>query len=58
MTGTVVGPLFRCLKEESGRLSDRIKQNLLKADNVVLTCSKSGKLNRSLVEYWKDQVLP
>lgn len=57
MSGNVVGPLFLCLKEESGRLSDRIKKNLFKADNVVLTCSKSGKLNRSLVEYWKDHVL-
>ena len=57
MSGAVVGPLFLCLKEESGRLGERVKLTLLKPKNVVLTCSKSGKLTTSLVEYWRDEVL-
>jgi hypothetical protein len=30
---------------------------MFKAENIVLTCSKSGKLSRSHVEYWRDNVL-
>ena len=37
-------------------MSDNIKSNLFKADNVVVTCSASGKLTTSLVKYWRDNV--
>ncbi|CAF3482491.1 unnamed protein product [Rotaria sp. Silwood2] len=57
MNGNLVGPLFLCLKEESGRLSENVKRNLFKPNNIILTCSKSGKLTSSLVEYWRDEVL-
>lgn len=56
VSGAVVSPLFLCLKEEYGRLSYRIKENLFNADNIVLSFSISGKQNRSLVEYRRDQV--
>lgn len=57
MGGKVIGPLFLCLKEPTGKLSDNIKKNLFKAKNVVVTCSTSGKLTESLVKYWRDTVL-
>ena len=57
MSGRQIGPLFLCLKEASGRLSDNIKKDLFTASNVVVTCSKSGKLTTSLVQYWIDNVL-
>ena len=57
MSGRQIGPLFLCLKEASGRLSDNIKKNLFTASNVVITCSKSGKLTTSLVQYRIDNVL-
>ncbi|CAM4778789.1 unnamed protein product [Rotaria magnacalcarata] len=57
LNGTVFGPLYVCLKEPSGRISDRIKKNLFNAKNIVLTCSKSGKLTSSLVTYWRDNCL-
>ncbi|CAF1541711.1 unnamed protein product, partial [Rotaria sp. Silwood1] len=38
-------------------MSDRIKNNLFHAQNVVVTCSKSGKLTSSLVTYWRDHCL-
>ena len=44
MSGRQIGPLFLCLKEALGHLSDNIKKNLFTASNVVITCSKSGKL--------------
>ena len=55
--GHLIGPVFVCLKEVKGRMSDNIKAHLFKADNVVCTCSASGKLTTSLVEYWRDTVL-
>ena len=57
MRGNLVGPLFLCLKEASGRLGDTVKKNLFAPSNIVLTCSKSGKLTSSLIEYWRDNVL-
>ena len=57
LSGKIVGPIYLCLKEPKGRMSDNIKAHLYKADNVVVTCSASGKLTTSLVEYWCDHVL-
>ena len=37
-------------------LSD-IRSKLFPASNVIVTCSQSGKLTTSLVEYWRDHVL-
>ncbi|CAF1528982.1 unnamed protein product, partial [Didymodactylos carnosus] len=57
MEGNCVGPIFLCLKEPTGHLSDPVRKSLFQADNVVVTCSKSGKLITSLVECWVDKVL-
>ena len=57
MRRTVFGPLCLCLKEPTGHMSDRIKKNLFHAQNVVVTCSESGKLTSSLVTYWRDHCL-
>ena len=57
LSGKIVDPIYLCLKEPKGRMSDNIKAHLYKADHVVVTCSASGKLTTSLVEYWCDHVL-
>ena len=57
LSGHQIGPLFLCLKEPSGHLSDKITKDLFQAQNIVLTCSKSGKLTTSLVDYWVKNVL-
>ena len=57
LNGTVFGPLYICLKGPSGHLSERVKRNLFNAKNIVLTCSKSGKLTSSLLTYWRDHCL-
>ncbi|CAF2783611.1 unnamed protein product [Rotaria sp. Silwood2] len=57
MEGSVSNPLYICLKEVSGHISENLKKNLFNAKNIVLTCSKSGKLTSSLVTYWRDQCL-
>jgi hypothetical protein len=38
-------------------LSLDIKKKFFSTSNVVVICSSSGKLTRSLVEYWRDHVL-
>ena len=58
LNGKIVGPIYFCLKEPKERMSEKIKAHLCKAENVVVTCSASGKLTTSLVEYWRDHVLP
>ena len=57
MDGSVLNQLYMCLKEPSGRIGDNVKKNLFQAKNIVLTCSKSGKLTSSLVSYWVNQCL-
>jgi hypothetical protein len=57
LDGHLLSPLYLCLKEPTGRLSDNIRSHLFKASNIVITCSSSGKLSTSLVEYWRDHVL-
>ena len=57
MRRTVFGPLYLCLKQPTGHMSDRIKKNLFHAQNVVVRCSESGKLTSSLVTYWRDHCL-
>ena len=57
MSGRQIGPFLLCLKEASGYLNDNIRKDLFTASNVVVTCSKSGKLTTSLVQYWIDNVL-
>ena len=48
--GELLSPVLICLQEVSGRLPER--KSTFSPNNVVLTCSHSGKLNSSLIEYW------
>jgi hypothetical protein len=57
LSGKLVHSVLLCLKEPTSKMSDNIKNHLFKADNVVLTCSASGKLTTSLGQYWRDNVL-
>jgi len=57
MSGKIVGPVYVCLKEANGRMSENIKGNLPRVNNVVVTCSASGKLTTSLVQDWRDMCL-
>ena len=57
MSSKIVGPIYLSLKEVNGRMSQNIKSNLPRVENVVVTCSASGKLTTSLVEYWRDNCL-
>ncbi|CAF1957583.1 unnamed protein product [Rotaria magnacalcarata] len=56
LAGHVVGPIYLCLQEPSGRFGERVKENLFRANNVIVTCSKSGKLDTTLVQCWFDHV--
>ena len=57
LSGEQIGKCYLCLKENNGRMSENIKKDLFRASNVTVTCSKSGKLTSSLVEYWIQNVL-
>ncbi|CAF1080655.1 unnamed protein product [Adineta ricciae] len=57
LDGNLLSPIYLCLKEPTGRISENIRSHLFKTSNVIVTCSSSGKLTTSLVEYWRDQVL-
>lgn len=59
--GEVLGNVFLCLQEKSGKLGPRVKQDVERflPPNVTLTCSTSGKMSTSLTEYFLEkQVVP
>jgi hypothetical protein len=53
--GQLLNPVFVCLQEPIGRFP--VTKNVFSPSNVMLTCSESGKLNKSLIEYWIQEVL-
>jgi hypothetical protein len=55
MSGKIVGPIYLCLKEINGQMSDNIRASLPKVKNVIVSCSASGKLTTPLVKYWRDK---
>ena len=57
LDGEIVGSMFLCLQEPTGRMGDIVKANLFEPANVVITCSPSGMLTSSLVLYWRDRCL-
>lgn len=57
LDGQLVGPLYLCLQEPNGKMGETVKKRLFQPSNVIITCSKSGKLTTSLVRYWCDNCL-
>ncbi len=57
MAGNLIGPVFICLQEPTGKLGPRVKQSLYQANNIHVTCSKSGKLTKTHIRYWAEKVL-
>ncbi|CAF2098871.1 unnamed protein product [Rotaria magnacalcarata] len=53
--GQLFSSVFICLQEPTGRLP--ITRAVFSASNMVTSCSTSGKLNKSLAEYWIKEVL-
>ena len=49
--------MYLCLQESDGKTGERAKKNLFQPSNVVITCSKAGKLTSSLVRYWCEKYL-
>lgn len=59
LAGQIVGKVFVCLQEESGRFGIRVKREVESycPCNVELTCSTSGKMTTSLNEYLIEKLL-
>lgn len=57
MAGKLFDPVFICLQEPTGKLGPRVKQPMYQACNIHVTCSKSGKLTKTHVEYWAENIL-
>lgn len=57
LAGKLIGPVFICLQEPTGKLGPRVSQSLYRANNIHVTCSKSGKLTKTHIQYWAKNVL-
>jgi hypothetical protein len=54
--GKLLSPLFLCLQETDDKFGPRIIANLQQRANVYVTCSKSGKLTKPLLQDWCSDV--
>src|SRR5271170_4941241 len=61
LDGRLIGQVFLCLQEPTGRINGSIgpmiDRTITQASNVMLTCSTSGKLTKTHVRYWCQNVL-
>ena len=57
MAGALVGPVFICLQEPTGRLGPRVQSSIYRATNIHVTCSESEKRTKSHIQYWTEKVL-
>ena len=57
LAGKLIDPGFICSREPTGKLGPRVKQSLYQANNIHVTCSKSGKLTKTHVQYWAKNIL-
>jgi hypothetical protein len=61
LSGSLIGQLYICLQETDGKFGPHVKKSveahLTKCRNIVVTTSKSGKLQKGHVKYWVDNVL-
>jgi len=57
LAGNIVGDVFLCLQEKSGRFGPQVEANIFHAPNVTLSCSVSGKLTSSIFSYFVEKVL-
>jgi hypothetical protein len=61
LNGSIIGPLYICLQETDGKFGPQVKKlvdsHLNKCRNIVVTTSKSGKLQKGHVKYWVENVL-
>jgi len=61
LNGQLTGPLYICLQELDGKFGPNVKisvdSHLQTCRNIVVTCSKSGKLQKGHVKYWVENVL-
>jgi hypothetical protein len=51
MAGKLIDPVFICLQEPTEKLGPRVKQSIYQASNIHVTCSKSGKLSKTHIQY-------
>ncbi|CAF1652580.1 unnamed protein product, partial [Adineta ricciae] len=50
----VIGPMFLCLQETTGRVGNIVKRHLFEPQNVVITCSSSGQYEDNIYQDLKS----
>jgi hypothetical protein len=59
MAGEIKTPMLICLQEESGTFGPLVSQNLERPENLYITCTKSGKINKDIMRtFFQHSVVP
>ncbi|XP_035705862.1 uncharacterized protein LOC110847661 [Folsomia candida] len=61
MSGKLISALLICLQEQDGKFGKIVQKSVsevaAKCKNVIIFCSKSGKLQKPLVKLWANEIL-
>lgn len=49
MEGKLLFPMLICLQETTGSFGPNVQQTMLKPDNLMIRCSRSGKMNKNMM---------
>jgi len=56
-SGRFLSPLFVCLKEKNGEFGPVVQETMYKPENLSVTCSSSGKMDKSLFRTFLETVI-
>ena len=57
LSGSLLPILYICLKETTGKFGKFIDKSIFRPQNIILSCSKSGKLTKTHVQEFYSKVL-
>ena len=55
--GKLIGKLFLCLQETTGKFGPNVLNDLFLPNNVFVTCSSSGKMSKELVKKFTLEII-
>lgn len=59
MSGEIRTPVLICLQEESGQFGPVVTRTMERPNNLYITCTRSGKVNKEMMKtFFNDAIIP
>jgi hypothetical protein len=50
--GSIFPKILICFQEKDGKFGPIVSKSIVNRDNIIITCSRSGKLSKSHMKWW------